>query len=103
LSARLRELRHEAVPASPDTGVDTLTGEGLRQALDGAATSTANFLEAEVMAGVHHHVALSVVGTDRMPDSGYFRAKVAQEVLIKDRRSRLRSSAPPSSTSSWAA
>jgi uncharacterized protein YbjT (DUF2867 family) len=93
------------VPASPDTGVNTLTGEGLAQVLTGAAvvidvsnspsfddaavlrffeTSTRNLLEAEAAAGVGHHVALSVVGCDRMPESGYFRAKVAQEKLIRN-------------------
>src|SRR4051812_13517133 len=93
--ARLREQGHEAVPASPDTGVNTLTGEGLPQVLTGAAvvvdvsnspsfedaavlkffeTSTGNLLGAEVVAGVGHHVALSVVGSDRAPDSGYLRA-----------------------------
>ena len=105
LVARLREHGHEAVPASPDSGVDTLTGEGLAEVLAGAAvvvdvsnspsfedaavlkffeTSTANLLAAEATAGVGHHVALSVVGSDRAPDSGYLRAKVAQEKLIRD-------------------
>ncbi len=90
--------------AAPNTGVNTLTGEGLAEALAGAAvvvdvsnspsfedaavleffeTSTRNLLAAEAAAGVGHHVALSVVGTDRLPDSGYFRAKVAQEKLIE--------------------
>ncbi|HEY6103320.1 MAG TPA: SDR family oxidoreductase, partial [bacterium] len=103
LVARLREHGHEAVPASPDSGVNTLTGEGLAQVLTGAAvvvdvsnspsfedaavlkffqTSTGNLLAAEAAAGVGHHVALSVVGSDRAPDSGYLRAKVAQEKLI---------------------
>jgi uncharacterized protein YbjT (DUF2867 family) len=102
---RLREQGHEAVPASPDTGVNTLTGEGLADVLTGAAvvvdvsnspsfedaavlkffeTSTANLLAAEAAAGVGHHVALSVVGSDRAPDSGYLRAKVAQEKLIRN-------------------
>lgn len=102
--ARLREDGHEAVPASPDSGVNTLTGEGLAEALVGAAvvvdvsnspsfdaaavlkffeTSTANLLAAEAAAGVGHHVALSIVGSDRVPDSGYLRAKVAQEKLIR--------------------
>jgi uncharacterized protein YbjT (DUF2867 family) len=102
--ARLREQGHEAVPASPDTGVNTLTGEGLAQVLTGAAvvidvsnspsfedaavlkffqTSTSNLLAAEAAAGVGHHVALSVVGSDRAPDSGYLRAKIAQEKLIR--------------------
>jgi uncharacterized protein YbjT (DUF2867 family) len=103
LVARLREQGHEAVPASPDSGVNTLTGEGLADVLAGAAvvvdvsnspsfedaavlkffeTSTANLLAAEAAAGVGHHVALSVVGSDRAPGSGYLRAKVAQEKLI---------------------
>jgi uncharacterized protein YbjT (DUF2867 family) len=101
---QLREHGHEAVPASPDTGVNTLTGQGLAEALKGAAvvvdvsnspswedsavmnffeTSTRNLLTAEAAAGVKHHVALSVVGTDRMLQGGYFRAKMAQEKLIK--------------------
>jgi len=104
---RLREHGHQAVPASPDTGVNTLTGEGLAQVLTGAAvvvdvsnspsfedaavlkffeTSTTNLLAAEARAGVGHHVALSVVGCDRVPESGYLRAKVAQEKLIKNSR-----------------
>jgi uncharacterized protein YbjT (DUF2867 family) len=102
--ARLRDRGHEAVPASPASGVNTLTGEGLAEAFDGAGvaidvtnapsfedaavlkffqTSTRNLLEAEVTAGVRHHVALSVVGTERLPESGYFRAKQAQEALIE--------------------
>ena len=101
----LREHGHEAVPASPASGVDTLTGKGLAEALKGAQvvvdvsnspsfedaavlkffeTSTRNLLAAEKTAGVKHHVALSIVGADRNPDSGYLRAKVAQEKLIKD-------------------
>jgi uncharacterized protein YbjT (DUF2867 family) len=104
LVTKLRDHGHEAVPASPDTGVDTVTGEGLAEALEGAdvvvdvsnapawedaavleffETSTRNLLDAEAAAGVGHHVALSVVGTDRLPESGYMRAKVAQENLIK--------------------
>lgn len=103
--ARLEQLGHDVVAASPDTGVNTLTGHGLAEALTGAAvvidvsnspsfdadavmefftTSTANLLAAEAAAGVGHHVALSVVGTERLPDSGYFRAKIAQERLIED-------------------
>jgi uncharacterized protein YbjT (DUF2867 family) len=95
---------HEAVAASPNSGVNTLTGEGLADALRGAEvvvdvsnspswedtavleffeTSTRHLLDAEAAAGVRHHVALSVVGTDRLADSGYFRAKIAQEKLIK--------------------
>jgi uncharacterized protein YbjT (DUF2867 family) len=102
--ALLRNAGHEAVAAAPSTGVNTVTGEGLEAALDGAdvvvdlanspsfepsavlAFFTAhekNLLAAEARAGVRHHVALSIVGTDRSPDNGYFRAKVAQEDLIK--------------------
>ena len=101
--ARLREEGHDAVPASPASGVNTVTGDGLAEVLAGAAvvvdvsnspsledaaalhffqTSTANLLQAEAVAGVGHHVALSVVGTDRLSESGYFRAKIAQESLI---------------------
>ncbi len=100
----LRRGGHEAVSASPSSGVNTLTGEGLSEALAGAdvvvdvtnspsfedmavleffETSTRKILAAEAAAGVKHHVALSVVGADRFPDSGYMRAKVAQEKLIK--------------------
>ena len=100
----LRGAGHEAVSASPSSGVNTLTGEGLSEALAGAdvvvdvtnspsiedkavveffETSTRNILAAEAAAGVKHHVALSVVGADRFPDSGYLRAKVAQESLIQ--------------------
>jgi uncharacterized protein YbjT (DUF2867 family) len=100
----LRDKGHDAVPASPSSGVNALTGEGLSEALAGAAvvvdvsnspsfedeavmkffqTSTRNLLGAEGVAGVRHHVALSVVGTDRLQESGYFRAKMAQENLIK--------------------
>ena len=103
----LRGRGHEAVSASPSSGVNTLTGEGLAEALAGAdvvvdvtnapswedravleffETSTRNLLAAEAAAGVKHHVALSVVGADQMPDSGYMRAKVAQEKLIKANR-----------------
>jgi len=102
---RLREQGHQAVPASPDSGVNTLTGEGVAAALNGAdvvvdvsnspsfedaavlkffETSTTNLLAAEAAAGVGHHVALSIVGSDRLPDSGYMRAKVAQEKLIRN-------------------
>jgi uncharacterized protein YbjT (DUF2867 family) len=102
---RLREQSHQAVPASPDTGVNTITGEGLVAALKGAdvvvdvsnspsfedaavlkffETSTRNLLDAEGEVGVGHHVALSIVGSDRAPDSGYLRAKVAQENLIRN-------------------
>jgi len=104
LVRKLREQGHEAVAASPDSGVNTLTGEGLAEALKGASvvvdvsnspswedaavmnffeTSTRNLLAAEAAAGVKHHVALSVVGTDRLLESGYFRAKMTQENLIK--------------------
>jgi uncharacterized protein YbjT (DUF2867 family) len=104
LVLKLREQGHEAVAASPKSGVDTITGEGLAEALKGAAvvvdvsnapswedsavmnffeTSTRNLLIQEAAAGVGHHVALSVVGSERMLDSGYFRAKIAQENLIK--------------------
>jgi uncharacterized protein YbjT (DUF2867 family) len=102
--ANLRERGHDAVAASPSTGVNAVTGEGLAAALagaqvvvdvanapaweDGAAlaffeTSSRNLLAAEFAADVGHHVALSVVGTDRLLASGYFRAKIAQEELIK--------------------
>src|SRR4051812_9636364 len=104
LVAKLDDQGHEAVAASPDTGVNTLTGEGLSEVLEGAQvvvdvsnapkwdddavmhffqTSSRNLLGAESDAGVGHHVALSVVGTDRLTESGYFRAKVAQERLIE--------------------
>ncbi|WP_432968753.1 SDR family oxidoreductase [Dactylosporangium sp. CA-233914] len=99
----LRGVGHEAVPASPSSGVNTLTGEGLDEVLTGAdvsvdvtnspsfadeavleffRTSTANQLAAASRAGVRHYVALSIVGTDRVRDSGYLRAKAAQEALI---------------------
>lgn len=102
--ANLRALGHEAIAASPASGVNTLTGEGLAEVMAGARvvvdvsnspsfaddevlaffqTSTRNLLAAEAKAGVAHHVALSVVGTDRVPESGYLRAKLAQESLIK--------------------
>ncbi|WP_285250420.1 SDR family oxidoreductase [Pseudarthrobacter sp. fls2-241-R2A-168] len=105
LVSKLREHGHEAVAASPDLGVNTLTGEGLADVLQGAdtvvdvsnspsfedaavldffTTSTRNQLAAEKDAGVGHHVALSVVGTERLAESGYFRAKIAQEKLIKE-------------------
>jgi len=105
LVARLIEHGHEAVAASPDTGVNTMTGQGLAEVLEGASvvvdvsnspsfeeaavmdfftTSTRNLLKYEVAAGVKHHVALSVVGTERLSDSGYFRAKMAQERLIRE-------------------
>jgi len=102
---KLREHGHEAVAAAPNTGVNTVTGEGLAEVLKAASvvvdvsnspswddaavlkffeTSTNNLLTHEAAAGVRHHVALSVVGTDRLSESGYFRAKIAQEKLIKE-------------------
>ena len=104
LVKKLGELGHEAVAASPNTGVNSVTGEGLADALKGASavvdvtnspswedaavlkffeTSTRNLLANEAAAGVGHHVALSVVGTERLLESGFFRAKLAQENLIK--------------------
>jgi uncharacterized protein YbjT (DUF2867 family) len=104
LVTNLREGGHEAVAAAPSAGVNTLTGEGLADVLAGASvvidvsnspsfedapvleffeTSTRNLVAAEAAAGVGHHVALSVVGSQRLPDSGYLRAKVAQEKLIE--------------------
>src|SRR5438132_11024271 len=104
LVKNLRQQGHEVLPASPSSGVNTITGEGLAEALEGAQvvvdvanapswedkavleffeTSGRNLLAAETAAGVGHHVALSVVGTDRLLASGYFRAKMAQENLIK--------------------
>src|ERR1700732_1514420 len=103
--ANLPELGHEAISASPRSGVDTVTGGGLAEAIKDAHTvvdlsnspsfddepvmnfftaSTRNLLGAERAAGVQHHVALSIVGADRAPDSGYMRAKVAQEKLIEE-------------------
>src|ERR1700758_801389 len=102
--AILRQSGHDVVAASPKSGVNSITGEGLKEAMAGAQvvidlanspsfedkavleffeTSGRNLLPAETAAGVRHHVALSIVGTDRMPDNGYFRAKVAQEQLIE--------------------
>jgi uncharacterized protein YbjT (DUF2867 family) len=102
---KLREHGHEAVAASPNSGVNTLTGEGLAEVLKGASvvvdvsnspawedaavlnffeTSTRNLLKYEAAAAVGHHIALSVVGTDQLSESGYFRAKIAQEKLIKE-------------------
>jgi uncharacterized protein YbjT (DUF2867 family) len=104
LVKKLREQGHEAVAASPNTGVNSVTGEGLADALKGASvvvdvtnssswedaavlkffeTSTRNLLAGEAAAGIGHHVALSVVGTERLLESGFFRAKLAQENLIK--------------------
>ncbi|MET0935671.1 MAG: SDR family oxidoreductase [Luteibacter sp.] len=103
--SRLRALGHEAIAASPSSGVNTLTGEGLDAAMVGVdtvldlsnspsfadkdvlaffETAGKNIAAAEVKAGVKHHVALSVVGADRLPDSGYLRAKVVQENLIRE-------------------
>ncbi len=102
---RLREHGDEAIAAAPNTGVNTVTGEGLAEALKGGSvvvdvsdspewadaavlkffeTSTRNLLASEAAAGVGHHVALSVVGTDRLSESGYFRGKIAQEKLIQE-------------------
>ncbi|HEV3246348.1 MAG TPA: SDR family oxidoreductase [Beijerinckiaceae bacterium] len=102
--AILRQGGHEVVAGSPKSGINTITGEGLQQAVAGTQvvidlanspsfeekavleffeTSGRNLLAAEAAAGVRHHVALSIVGTDRTPDNGYFRAKVAQEKLIE--------------------
>src|SRR6476660_1712762 len=103
LVTKLREHGHEAIAASPSSGVNTLTGEGLVEALEGASvvvdvsnspsfedqavldffeTATRNILGAMTTAGATHLVALSVVGSERLPDSGYLRAKVPQEKLI---------------------
>lgn len=102
--ARLRQKDHDVTAASPSTGVNTITGEGLADALAGAQividvanapdfsddavmsffkTAGHNLMSAERTAGIQHHVALSVVGADRLPDSGYLRAKITQENLIK--------------------
>jgi uncharacterized protein YbjT (DUF2867 family) len=104
VAGKLEEHGHEVVAASPNTGVNTLTGEGVADAMQGTQvvidvsnspsfadedvmrffeTSTGNLLAAEEQAGVTHHVALSVVGAERLPDSGYLRAKCRQEELIK--------------------
>jgi uncharacterized protein YbjT (DUF2867 family) len=101
---KLREDGHDPLAASPETGVDMITGEGLAEAMEGAQvvvdvanapawedaavldffqTSSRNLLAAEKAAGVKHHVTLSVVGTDRLPESGYLRAKLAQEEMVK--------------------
>lgn len=105
LVAKLRASGHDVLPASPNTGVNTITREGLAEALDGAnvvvdvanaplwedkavleffETSGRNLLAAEAAAGVRHHVALSVVGTERLLEGGYFRGKIAQEKLIEE-------------------
>ncbi len=102
---KLGERGYEVAAASPDSGINTLTGEGLAEVLEGASvvvdvsnspsfedaavmeffqTSTRNLLDYEAAAGVDHHLALSVVGSDRLPESGYLRAKVVQEKLIKE-------------------
>src|SRR5437764_9128691 len=104
LANKLREQGHEVIPAAPSTGVNTITGEGLDKTLSGAEivvdvatspsfedsaalkffeTSGRNLLAAEAAANVRYHVALSIVGTDRLPECGYFRAKLAQENLIR--------------------
>src|SRR5262249_17530834 len=104
LVKKLREAGHEVIAASPDSGVNTITGEGLNKALGGAQvvvglanspsfedkavlkffeTAGRNLMAAEAAASVGHHVALSIVGTDRLPESGYLRAKMVQENLIK--------------------
>jgi uncharacterized protein YbjT (DUF2867 family) len=104
LVKKLRDVGHDALAASPDTGVNTLTGEGLAEALEGAEvvvdvanapvwddaavldffqTSSRNVLAAEIASAVKHHVTLSVVGADRLPESGYLRAKLAQEEAVK--------------------
>lgn len=102
--ANLRGKGHEAIPASPKSGVNTITGEGLTEALVGVQVlidlaNAPSFADADVMnffktaggnlakaskrAGIRHHIALSVIGSDRLPDSGYLRAKLAQEELVK--------------------
>src|SRR6202000_876336 len=104
LTEGLRQRGHDVAPVSPGTGVDTITGEGLAAALVGAEivvdvanspsfednavlkffeTSGRNLLAAEAAASVRHHVALSIGGTDRLPECGYFRAKLVQENLIR--------------------
>ncbi|NTS31908.1 SDR family oxidoreductase [Phyllobacterium sp. BT25] len=104
-AARLRSKGHDVLAASPNTGVNTITGEGLAEALVGAEvvldlanspsfedkavleffqTSGRNLLAAETKAGVKHHIALSIVGTERLPENGYFKAKLVQEKLIKE-------------------
>src|SRR5207253_1513184 len=102
--AILRQGGHEVVAGAPKSGINSITGEGLKAAMAGAQvgidltnspsfedravleffeTSGCNLLAAEAAAGVRHHIALSIVGSDRTPDNGYFRAKVAQEKLIE--------------------
>lgn len=105
VAERLRAAGHDVLQASPSNGINSVTGEGLPEALAGADVvvdvanspsfapadvldffrrSTANLLKAETAAGVRHHVALSIVGMERSPDNGYFKGKLAQEALIKD-------------------
>lgn len=105
LVSKLRQLGHEVIPGSPASGINTITGEGLNEAFKDAdvvvdvsnspsfadkdvmeffQTSTGNLLNVETYEGVKHHVAVSIVGADRLPGSGYLRAKVAQEQLIKN-------------------
>jgi uncharacterized protein YbjT (DUF2867 family) len=102
---KLLQLDHIVIPASPQTGINTITGEGLNEALKDADVvvdvsnapsfqgktvsdffkrSTINLVTAEAYAGVKHHIAMSVVGAERLPDSGYFRAKLEQEELVKE-------------------
>src|SRR5829696_10522371 len=121
--AILRQGGHEVVAASPQSGINSITGEGIKEAMAGAQvvidlanspsfenkavldffeTSGRNLLAAEAAAGVGHHIALSIVATDRTPDNGYFRAKVAQEKLIESSASPTPSSARPNSWSSSA-
>ena len=120
---RLRKKGHDVVAASPNSGVNTITGEGLAEALAGTQvvidlanspsfedkavleffeTSGRNLLAAEKAAGVEHHIALSVVGTERLQGSGYFRARMAQENLIRTSEFPSRSSTRRSSSNSWA-
>jgi uncharacterized protein YbjT (DUF2867 family) len=124
LAGILRQNGHEVVAASPSSGVNTITREGLAEALSGAQvvvdvanapswearavleffeTSSRNLLAAEKAAGVGHHVALSVVGTERLLESDYFPAKLAQEKLIKASGLPIRSCARRNSSSSWVA
>lgn len=113
--AKLTARGHEVIPASPRTGVDTLTGAQVvvdvsnspsfddEPVLNFFTTSTRNLLAAEQTAGVGHHVALSVVGADRVPDSGYLRAKATQENLIKESATPYSIVRRPNSTNSWTA
>lgn len=117
LAKNLRERGHEVLAAAPSTGVNSITREGLAQAMDGAEivvdvanapvwedqavleffeTSTRNLLAAEAAAGVRHHVALSIVGSERLPDCGYFRAKVAQDARTPSRRAQPEDARQPS-------